>query len=307
MKYITIDGGTTNTRVSLVKDNVVKNTIKIHSGAKSGIDNKKALNELIKNAIKELTDNRYDDIGAILASGMITSEFGLYNVAHIEAPAGIKELHDNICTVNLADISPIPFSFIPGVKIVGNDLSKTDMMRGEETELFGVCENVKTGCLYILPGSHSKIIKTDKDGRIGDFATLLTGEMIAALSEDTILKSSVNLSQCDTDKNYLAKGFYFCEEHGLNKALFKVRILDNIYKANEQQIYSFFLGAVLHDEIREIIKSPETEVVIGGKSQIKNAMYQLLAEFCDKTVECVSDSDSEIANIKGMIKIFETR
>lgn len=305
-RYITIDGGTTNTRVSLAENGCIKDTVKIHLGAKAGIDNNAALGEHIKKAIDELSENT-ERIDAILASGMITSEFGLCNVPHIKAPAGIKELHDNICKKSLPDISSVPFYFIPGVKILEDELSKTDMMRGEETELFGLCREVKTECLYILPGSHSKIIKTDECGRIKDFATLLTGEMIAALSGGTILKSSVNLDKTDIDEQYLSKGFSFCDKHGLNEALFKVRILDNIYKADENQRYSFFLGAVLHDEIKEIIKCTEKDVIIGGKNQIKNAMQRLLVNFSDKRIEIIPDSLAEIAPQKGMIRIFEIK
>ena len=41
--YITIDGGTTNTRVSLVKGEEIVKTIKLAVGARVGIDNKKLL------------------------------------------------------------------------------------------------------------------------------------------------------------------------------------------------------------------------------------------------------------------------
>lgn len=41
--YITIDGGTTNTRVSLVKGEEIVKTIKLAVGARVGIDNKNCL------------------------------------------------------------------------------------------------------------------------------------------------------------------------------------------------------------------------------------------------------------------------
>lgn len=52
--YITIDGGTTNTRVSLVKAEEIVKTIKLAVGTRVGIDNKKLLVSEIKMCLYEL-------------------------------------------------------------------------------------------------------------------------------------------------------------------------------------------------------------------------------------------------------------
>ncbi|MDO5311108.1 MAG: 2-dehydro-3-deoxygalactonokinase, partial [Clostridia bacterium] len=136
--YITVDGGTTNTRLSLVRDRKVMRTVKLPLGAKAGIDNRDSYRAAVRDAISELRkDTGGEGIYRILASGMITSEFGLCNLPHISAPAGIAELHEGMYETVLADISDIPFVFIPGIRISGGDLEHTDMMRGEEAELVG--------------------------------------------------------------------------------------------------------------------------------------------------------------------------
>ena len=55
---------------------------------------------------------------------------------------------------------------------------------------------------YVLPGSHSKLIHVDGAGRIVDFTTMLTGEMIAALSQNTILKDAVYLAGTRLDESW---------------------------------------------------------------------------------------------------------
>ena len=50
------------------------------------------------------------------------------------------------------DLADIPFVFFRGVK------TATDMMRGEETELVGLCAAPDAGSVYVLPGSHAKIV-----------------------------------------------------------------------------------------------------------------------------------------------------
>ena len=113
--YITIDGGTTNTRISLVENLKVIDTLKFGVGARAGIDDKKILESTVKNGIIDILKNNKKsetDITRILASGMITSEFGLCQLDHITAPAGIKELNATMHEVILENISEIPFVFI---------------------------------------------------------------------------------------------------------------------------------------------------------------------------------------------------
>ena len=52
--YITVDGGTTNTRVSLVIDGKIFETKKNSVGARAGIDGTSAQRIFIRDAIKEM-------------------------------------------------------------------------------------------------------------------------------------------------------------------------------------------------------------------------------------------------------------
>ena len=219
-RYITIDGGTTNTRLSLVLDNRVIDTVRYAAGARAGIEDKTVLKNAVREGISRLLSVNgliESDICRILASGMITSEFGLYHLDHLTAPAGLAELHAGMEQVILSDICSIPFVFLRGVKQQG-DILHADVMRGEETELMGLCP--QPNCVYILPGSHSKVIRTDENCRIASFSTTLTGEMISALSQTTILKSSVSLVDHALCKESLLEGYNICKELGMNAALF---------------------------------------------------------------------------------------
>lgn len=306
--YITIDGGTTNTRISLVLNGEIIDTVTYSIGAGNGIDNKSILKDTIRDGISEMlsrNDIKSSDIRRILASGMITSEFGIYKADHIATPAGIEKLHNTMEEKHLREISDIPFVFVRGVKTDCGSLDTADMMRGEETELMGIAEESSGECIYILPGSHSKIIKTDASGRIAGFSTMLTGEMIAAFSGNTILKDAVDMGSTGLDSEYLLKGFEYCKKWGINKAAFKVRVLKNMFLKTSDEVYSFFMGVVLCGEILEIIKLNPKQVVIGGKSQIKKAMYEILKDNADCEIICVSDVMAKKAATIGIIKIFE--
>lgn len=176
-------------------------------------------------------------------------------------------------------------------------------MRGEETELMGIINDGE--CIYILPGSHSKIINTDKNGRITSFKTMLTGEMIMSISQNTILEDAVDISNLITDSEYLLKGYNYSKKFGINEALFKTRVLKNLFGESSQKVYSFFLGIILCDEIKSILKANPTKIVIGGKKQIKEAMYWLLSIPTTSEIILLTDEAVDASSALGAVKIFE--
>ena len=306
--YITLDGGTTNTRLTLVLDGKTVDTLKISRGARSAIDDRAALIKSISEGIKDLLSRNElteSQVERILASGMITSEFGLYKVDHTLAPAGIQKLHDNMREVSLPEVCGIKFIFISGVKTFDGSLENADMMRGEETELMGILRKPYGRSAYVLPGSHSKIIFTDDRGRIERFYTMLTGEMLVALSEGTILKDAVDLYGGETVSDYLIRGCEYAEKHGLNEALFKTRILKNLFGADKDQTYSFFSGAILSAEVKKIASLGVERVLIGGKSEIKEQLRILLSEHCKINTLSLSDEEAANATVNGVIRIYE--
>ena len=78
-----------------------------------------------------------------------------------------------------------PLAFAPGLSTENDGMP--DVMRGEETQVFGALEiSKRTDGLFLLPGTHSKWVRVI-GGRIGSFRTFMTGEVFGALKEHTIL------------------------------------------------------------------------------------------------------------------------
>ncbi len=305
--YITIDGGTTNTRIALYCKEGVKELVRIPLGAKAGIDHRSQLISSIEKGIRGILE-KYPEISVecILVSGMLTCEFGLCQVDHIAAPAGIAELHVNL---HRSELAGLPCCYIPGVKKVSPSFEEVDMMRGEETELIGILsvlpEELVRDSAIVLPGSHSKIIYTDTEKRIADFHTLLTGEMIAALSQNTILKDAVSLEVEGYDPEYLFQGYEYCRKAGMNQALFKVRILKNLFGVGGKETYSFFLGIVLEPEIRQLLECGKDTVILAGKKQIKEPEAELLQRVSHKKVVVLEDAMVQHATFAGMVHIYK--
>ena len=306
--YITIDGGTSNTRVSLVRSGEVLYTEKLNFGARVGAADKIAYAQGINTAICRVLERfslTKKDISRVIASGMITSEGGLIEVSHLIAPTGIARLAENIHLSTVDGIPDFEIAFIRGVKTVGDDLADIDMMRGEETELYGLTDKPVPDALYVLPGSHSKLIYTDEQGRINRFSTELTGEMIHALSSETILSGSIDLKCSELCTEFLISGCDYAAKHGINAALFKVRILDKVKGAGKNELYSFFLGAILSFEIENIKNSTAATVIIGGKRALKHATSVLLSSSGKKIIE-IDDDAVDHAPALGAVRIYES-
>ena len=303
--YLTVDGGTTNTRIYLVRDGAVADSIRLSVGARNGAEAlKAALREgiaqiLSKNSLTE------GDITRILASGMITSEYGFCKLDHILLPAGKKELAEAMHETSFADVSAIPWSFVRGVKSLGDELSDCDVMRGEETEIMGILEDSGEGALYILPGSHSKHISVDASGRIVAFKTMMSGELFAAVMQNTILRDSADFDHAVLKEEALLQGYEYCRTHGINQAFFKVRILKNLFGKTKEECYSFLLGTVLCDEVRAILASEETHVTLGGQKQHKEALAIILRKYADKRVTVLSDEKVKASTALGAVAIYE--
>jgi 2-dehydro-3-deoxygalactonokinase len=118
----------------------------------------------------------------VLLSGMIGSRQGWIETPYVSAPAEIADL--------AAALVPVPFEggeayIVTGVEIA--TATMRDVMRGEETQVFGALKLLGTeGGRFLLPGTHSKWVSVEA-GRITTFTTYMTGEIYAACREHTIL------------------------------------------------------------------------------------------------------------------------
>lgn len=306
--YITLDGGTSNTRLRLIKDGAIVAVEKLSIGA-STAGGKAAWCAAIKAKTVELLSKNgltEKDITALIGSGMITSEYGICPLAHLPAPAGIAELSKGMVRCEMEGMA-IPCYFIPGVKQIGKKAEDTDMMRGEEAEVIGLLPYGGTDCVYVLPGTHAKHVFVDGEGRISAFKTFMTGETIGAISSGTILRDAVDLSVEDFDRDALIRGYDFAVSEGTLAALFKVRIMKNLFGSDKRACYSFFLGALLADEIQSLRTYGEKRVLIAGKPSLRLATEFLLRHSSALQLVSCPEEAIENASVLGAVHIFDAR
>lgn len=302
-RYITLDGGTTSTKISVVAGGEIIDTVKVASGSERA-----AYFSAVRVAIAELLARcalSEADICRIIASGtMATSELGLYPCDHLFTPVGIEELKRGAVEVVIPEISAIPIVIVKGVKTACKELLDADMMRGEEAEIMGLLTAGVGDCAYMLMGSHTKIVRV-AGGKIVDISTMLTGEIIAAISGGTILRHAFSVKSCTLDTEYIKRGYEYRTERGESEAYFKVRVLKNIFGATDSEAYSFFLGIALFGEVEHIRRLGIGRVIVGGNRYLKEAVCLLLEAFTDAEVKRLSDEEVDASVPQGLVKIFE--
>ena len=302
-RYITLDGGTTSTKISVVAGGEIIDTVKVASGSE-----RDGYFAAVRGGIAELLARcalSEADICRIIASGtMATSEIGIYPCDHLFTPVGIEDLKRGAVEVVIPEISAIPIVIVRGVKTACKALLDADMMRGEEAEIMGLLTDEGDECAFMLMGSHTKIVRV-VDRKIVDISTMLTGEMIAAISGGTILKHSFSINSSALDVEFLKRGYEYRAERGESEAYFKVRVLKNIFGATDSEAYSFFLGIALFGEVEHIKRLGIGRVIVGGNRYLKDAVCALLEAFTDAEVKRLTDTEVDTSVPFGLVKIFE--
>ncbi len=288
---VVVDSGTTSTRVWVVEHGDVKASSSSRSGARDVVRTRDR-SELL-GRIRELADealaaagSTWEAVEAIVAFGMITSELGLEEVPHLEAPVDRRMLAAALVERRYGDALPAPVYLIPGVRSDGEELDLADFMRGEETEVAGLLAlgEPEPPFLYISTGSHTKFVGVDREARINWSLTTLSGELLLALQRETILAELIDLEAPPADLAALQEGAGFVERAGLSRALFGARLLNRVRGVSAAFCSDFLHGAIAGADLLSLRRAAEARgglpdrVAIGGQGTLRAAYRHLLEQ-----------------------------
>lgn len=297
-RLIAVDAGTSRTRVCLVEDGKrclaqFQSDVGVRNTAIHGTNDE--LKEAVRQGIKQVLQKSglsIRQVDAVFAGGMITSNMGLVEIPHLETPVTIDDLAVNVKAVHLPEVCDLPIHFVPGVK---NSVSRVDfqscgemdMMRGEELETVALLSmlSMGKGHLVVLPGSHTKFVVVDKNGTITRCLTTISGEMLAALTHDTVLADAVQGRFVDAEqycRDLVLAGYDEATRNGLGRAAFSVRILTQFGVVDSIGAANYLLGAVLQEDVIALRSlkeqhciDPNWEMVIAGKFSLQQALKDI--------------------------------
>ncbi len=172
-------------------------------------------------------------------SGMVGSASGWQEVPYLDTGVPLDQLADNLVAV----------AGRPDCLIVPGYCARdgaVDVMRGEETQLFGaLAQGLRDGWV-VLPGTHSNGVVL-RDGRSEQLAPYMTGELFAMLAAGGTLSSLIS-SGAESEPAYNAGMDDARRARPLSNALFGVRARVVAKAMPADQARSFASGLLIGSE-----------------------------------------------------------
>ena len=174
------------------------------------------------------------EVGAVYASGMVTSPYGIREIPHYPAPVTAEEFAlRGVTAVEESEVFRRTLYLVSGLKSVGADISSTNNTRGEEIEVLGVLPELAARlpdrqAAVILPGSHTHVLLAGR-GQLSGILSTFTGELFHALGRDTILSPVLETPSARPDAGAVELGLENLRKYGFNRALYighAMRIFD---------------------------------------------------------------------------------
>lgn len=216
-----------------------------------------------------------------LLCGMVGSRIGWKEAPYAPCPAAPADVAARTIRI---DADGLPVTLVPGLSCA-NPLGGPDVMRGEETQIFGALalnEALRTGRhLLVLPGTHNKWTVVE-DGKITGFVTAPVGETFALLKQHSTLAAGGG-SQADGSPEGFALGLDRIGQHGaqrLTHLMFETRsrrLLDGMSPADAMGYLSGLLIGADVAAARDWF-GPMAAVTVIGAGALSDLYVQALAK-----------------------------
>jgi 2-dehydro-3-deoxygalactonokinase len=194
------------------------------------------------NALATLCGGQVPPCVPLIACGMIGSRQGWVEAPYRECPARFDAI-----AAGLTRVPGTALAIVPGL-VCRDPSGVPDVMRGEETQIFGALPDgpTKTQAL-VLPGTHSKWAIVGSDG-VETFATFMTGELFSMLREHSILG---RLASGGADASAFDQGVRASlrESAALTHDLFSARTLALTGTLASEGVADYLSGLLLGAEI----------------------------------------------------------
>ena len=144
------------------------------------------------------------------------------------------------------------------------------------SSLEGVCSSLaKKAWSFVWPGSHSKLVEVDGQGRITRSQTTLAGELIQSVARHTLIAASLPAELPRAlDIETAEAGARATQGQGLERAAFLVRVAALPGTMSPEQLASFWVGAVVADDAGHLARHPilarSPPVWVGGREPLRS-------------------------------------
>ncbi len=232
----------------------------------------------------------------VLMSGMVGARTGWKEAPYVTVPASLEQIVTAVIKIPVDSGNSIDARIVPG--LIGSDENGVpEVMRGEETEIFGSSVEAAVSNHVCLPGTHTKWVRVEGE-TVAGFSTSMTGDLYKAIREGTILRASTQQDASDADAFLL--GVARSRQAGeLAHHLFGVRTLVLTGALKEESASSYLSGILIGHEVKANTQKGEPVHLVGELALCKLYAMALGACGVDSTME------PEGAALRGLLRIAE--
>ena len=292
--FIGVDWGTSNARFMLITRNGV--VLDEKQGVGIGrIDDAKRIESICFDTVKPWLSAGADV--PILMAGMVGSNIGWRTAGYVGTPASFDDLAADITRFEARGTF---CAIVPGVETIRHD-GAADVMRGEETQIFGVADGGDQ--LFCLPGTHSKWAKVS-GGSITGFHTAQTGELLDVIGQHSILLNPRRPVSAQVGAAFQSGvDRVRTSVLGLESLMFTVRSQQISGVLPAAQADSYFAGIAIGCEIRSALAlySAPVRLTLVGSANL-TALYASALQTFGWESERI---DGRTASVAGLTKIAQ--
>lgn len=236
LAWIAADWGTSNLRLWAVgADGTIIDTRTSDKGMGSLAPSE------FEGALVDLAASWLDTADTVVACGMVGSRHGWVEAPYQTAPCAVCPNTMVTAPVTRAGLT---VHVIPGIR----QTDPADVMRGEETQIAGfLAQNGDWDGVICLPGTHTKWVHVSA-GEVVSFQTMMTGELFALLTGQSVLRHSI------ADTGWDAAAF----EAALSQALSKPEALAG-------RLFSIRASQLVHDTDTVTARARLSGLLIGAE------------------------------------------
>jgi 2-dehydro-3-deoxygalactonokinase len=249
MALLAVDWGTTNCRAYLV-DGQGQVTARTSSGQGILSVPKGGFPDVLAAMRRELHTD-----APVLIAGMAGSNRGWVEAPYVSAPATVSAVA--AAAISVPGVSRVMIA--PGVRM--GPPHRADVMRGEETQIFGA--GVDDG-LLCLPGTHTKWARV-AGGAVSSFSTTMAGEVFQLLRQHSILSGSLPPEPpgVPETEGFLA-GLAAAKQGRFLSSAFGVRPMSLLDARGPLWCDAYLSGLVIGTDVREGAPEPGATVTVVG-------------------------------------------
>lgn len=200
--------------------------------------------------------------------------------------------------------SPLIDVFIvPGL----SQAQPADVMRGEETQIAGVlADHPGFSGILCLPGTHSKWVEV-RQGRVERFLTVMTGELFALLSSQSVLRHGMAGGEGSIDDDAFAQALHasFEKPEQFAASLFRLRAEGLLNGLSPKMARSRLSGLLIGQELAStrFLWQGKTSLIVGA-GRVAGLYGQALALF-GGSGETVSGEAMALSGLKQAFALIE--